>query len=292
MMVLGGSPPLDRFPSCGYEKCMFIKNSCPFDLWMDRSSIDDNPVALIVYNATLMQPGDEVVLDITAWVDTIGQRLYAWWINPVTGAYIDPTHSSDKVELYLPNSADIQYDATCQDYIALPVKLGPYFPEDCPNNNYVGTYNRTLQSVKDECFTLWNPYANWGTCRSSGYACYLEPYLPLCTALDPVINQCVLDGICPEGQSTEDVYDCQNWFAGQPGYCAAINRGVYPSLDQNDPSLFYKNTQQPFNEYAGWIHTDLAQAFTFPYDDYEGDNTAGRETCTTSSIYVEWCPAN
>jgi hypothetical protein len=286
---LCASAPVSEANSCPYGMCLYITNNCPMDLYIDRTTIDDNGYGL-VFNATELGPGNSTILDVTQWVGLPGQRLYAWWTNPVVGYPLDSTLYADKVEIYICDEDQFCYDPTAVDYLALPVSLAPQFPADCPDIPVVGTLTRPIASVKTECPTVWVEGAPWGVCRSSGFACYHDPTLSFCDALDPVVDECIAAGICPEGMVSENVYDCTDWFAGQPGYCAAINRGVYPSLDQEDPSLFYQTS--PYNVYAQWIHTNLTREYAFPYDSYEGDNSNGHEQCDTNSLQIIWCPDN
>ena len=86
-----------------------------------------------------------------------------------------------------------------------------------------------------------------------------------------------------------DAYGCDGYFANEAGYCAAINRGVYPSLDQDDASTFYVN--DPYNAYAAWIHAGQAMEYAFPYDDFGDSGSSGYQSCQTNFLNVEWCPS-
>ena len=85
-----------------------------------------------------------------------------------------------------------------------------------------------------------------------------------------------------------DAYGCAGSLANQAGYCAGLNRGVYPELDQDDSSVFYVN--EPYNEYSAWIHTGGELEYGFPYDDYGSSDSSGYNGCSTNMLSVKWCP--
>ena len=71
------------FSECpaSWEACIDVKNSCGTTLYIHRTSIDETD-AYPTY-VTTIEAANSATLDLTAWKDLSGQRLYAWWANPL-----------------------------------------------------------------------------------------------------------------------------------------------------------------------------------------------------------------
>lgn len=132
-----------------------------------------------------------------------------------------------------------------------------------------------------------------GVCEAPGAYCSATPSGSICNIFNTTLAQCVKDGNCQSGVTTTEAYGCSSWFSQEPEWCAAINRGVYATQanggNQEDPSKFYLTA--PYNQYAKWVHTNLAKEYAFPYDDYQGNGTSGYNSCTTNFMAVTFCPS-
>jgi hypothetical protein len=275
--------------TCSYSACVNVLNNCGSNLFIQRTNLDGpegTPTSV-----TSIPSGSSKVMDISGWIGMSGQRLYAWWKNPV-GSNLDPMTYRDKVEINLCQTSPVRfcYNPTAVDYYGLPVFIGPTSNANCLSVSATGTGSQSVSSVRTNCITNFVSTPPFGVCQSPQEACPSNPTLPICSALDPTLQQCISDGICPSGSTSLQVYGCSSWFSSQPGYCASLNRGVYPSLSQNDSSQFYLKV--PFNNYSAVIHTKGANEYGFPYDDYEGDGTSGYRECTTNMLTVHWCPSS
>ena len=97
----------------GLSACMVVKNSCPFELYLQRTEIDQNTVVQLPVNAT-------TTLDVTYWLTHHSNRLYAWWLNPITNSGISSVQYADKVELNINKNNDgatqFLYNPTAVDY--------------------------------------------------------------------------------------------------------------------------------------------------------------------------------
>ena len=67
---------------------------------------------------------------------------------------------------------------------------------------------------------------------------------------------------------------------------AAWNRGTV-SGDSNDDNYY---ASEPYNEYARWIHKELAcgRVYAFSTDDHQ--DKAGFVRCVSDELNVIWCP--
>jgi hypothetical protein len=131
-------------------------------------------------------------------------------------------------------------------------------------------------------------------CSSSAYAAY-------CSKFATIIQDCKTNyPACTAGSSnTIDVYGCAagSFFSeGPPSngemYCAAINRGILPSYNnQTDPATFYP-ANGTYNDYAAFVHSTAGPIFGFSYDDWPSNlNQGGYLNCQTSTQYIiTFCP--
>mmetsp|Transcript_35765 Transcript_35765/g.31550 ORF Transcript_35765/g.31550 Transcript_35765/m.31550 type:complete len:233 (+) Transcript_35765:302-1000(+) len=231
-----------------------------------------------------------MVLDITGWKDLSGQRLYAWWDNPI-GQNLNPLEWRDKVEInWCSNEPNrMCYNPTAVDYFGLPVTMGPYNNDDCPNVEYTGQDSISVQDVESLCPTEYIETGEAGVCKSPFQVCVGGSTDELCSHLDSKITECVNDGSCQSGVTTTQAYGCSDWFGAQPDICAALNRGIYPTDDQSDISKFYVN--EPFSSYAKFVHTNNAKHYAFAYDDVGGQGTSGYNECETNFLSVTFCPS-
>eukprot|EP01084_Bolivina_argentea_P122020 216254_1 len=276
--------------SCPYSSCVQVTNRCPNTLYLQRTTVDGpegNPTKVTTANS-----GQTVILDISGWKINSGQRLYAWWANPV-GKNLNGMTQRDKVEInHCNNNPNTMcYNPTAVDYFGLPVNIGPVNANDCSNIPVTGSGKIKVSTIRSGCPTQFISTPPYGVCQSPGALCSYNKSAPICSALDPTIKQCVSDGHCQSGVTTPQCYGCSGWFSQQPEWCAALNRGMYgPNAgNQNDPSQFYKNA--PYNTYASWIHTGLAKEYAFPYDDYQGNGASGYNSCSTNFLAVTFCPS-
>eukprot|EP01083_Nonionella_stella_P035223 96203_1 len=273
--------------------CVFVDNQCPFPLYIQRTIIDSGINESFPYTVTNLATNKQVVLDITGWKDLPGQRLYAWWQDPI-GRVLDPLMFRDKVEINWcgtePNK--MCYNPTAVDYFSLPVSIGPYHSSDCPSVPMTGADNIQVNEIKYRCPTEFIRTSPHGVCLSPARVCYNDPTHPMCSQFDDVIKQCVDHGQCNSNLTTYQVYACSETMSASPQLCAAINRGMYTHLLNNgsdaNHSLFY--TTSPYNEYAKFIHTGGAPEYAFPYDDWHEDS--GYEVCETNLLSVTFCPGS
>eukprot|EP01084_Bolivina_argentea_P102476 183574_1 len=270
----------------GYKACIQVKNSCPFDLWLQRTDIDTK-------NVTALPKTSSITLDVSYWITHHANRMYAWWENPITNQGISSTQYADKIELNINNNNGIQflYNPTAVDYFGLPVKIGPLDNSKCTNVGMTGSW-MSLTALKSNCPTAFKPYGIHGICEQPGGYCHENPSAELCSALDSTAKQCVNDGNCASDVTGVDVYSCTNLG---PQWCSALFRGMYEIVknggNQNDPCKFYQNGI-PYASYGKYVHNGCQYAeYSFPYDDDQGNGTSGYRACVTPGLYVEWCPS-
>eukprot|EP01083_Nonionella_stella_P235565 828176_1 len=291
-MVLSYSCPSDK-------ACIFVDNQCPFSLYLQRTTIDGYET--LPTNVTALAQTNQTVLDITGWEGLGGQRLYAWWQNPI-GQNLDPLTYRDKVEINRCSSNQLCYNPTAVDYFGLPVKIGPYRSSDCPSVPMTGVYNIKVNEIESQCPTQYEFTPPNGVCLSPQRVCWCDASDEMCSKFDTIIEQCIQDGYCSSDITTPQVYACSKGISQDSKderLCAALNRGVYPyAFTSGNPDFFYQSS--PYNEYAKFIHTGGAQEFAFPYDDYgvwtandHGySDQSGYRTCETNFLSVTFCPGS
>eukprot|EP01083_Nonionella_stella_P173711 600018_1 len=303
-MVLSVGP--ERYcPDYNNKACVFVDNQCPFTLYLQRTTIDGAGTneTSPTYVTTLAKT-KQTVLDITEWAGLGGQRLYAWWQNPI-GQDLDPLTYRDKVEINRCASNKLCYNPTAVDYFGLPVKIGPYRSSDCPSVSMTGAYNITVNEIESQCPTQYTATPPHGVCLSPQRVCWCDSSDAMCSAFDTILRKCSNDGYCSSGLTTPQVYACSGSLSRDSQdarLCAALNRGRYSYKNklqsQSNSDLFYQSS--PYNEYAKFIHTGGAQEFAFPYDDYgvwtandHGySDQSGYRTCETNFLSVTFCPGS
>eukprot|EP00485_Elphidium_margaritaceum_P012475 CAMPEP_0202688970 /NCGR_PEP_ID=MMETSP1385-20130828/4349_1 /ASSEMBLY_ACC=CAM_ASM_000861 /TAXON_ID=933848 /ORGANISM="Elphidium margaritaceum" /LENGTH=628 /DNA_ID=CAMNT_0049344041 /DNA_START=21 /DNA_END=1907 /DNA_ORIENTATION=+ len=280
---------------CPYDACVSVTNFCGAPLYVQRTNIDGDENT--PSSVAKIKDAEELILDISPWGSAqTGQRLYAWWSDPMTNQ-LDPLKARDKVEInycFTSPQDTMCYNPTAVDYFALPAYVGPYDDTDCPSTEHstTGFGDIRVSQVAEQCPTRFDALEPFGVCLSPHFLCTSDPTNEMCSFFDDIIKVCVNDGNCPRNITTDDVWGCANEFAPFPEYCAAIHRGLYFNVTdgdtQQDFESFYKH--EPFNPYAAFIHQSYAKIYAFPYDDYQGGDQSGYKQCTTNFMKVVWCP--
>ena len=156
---------------------------------------------------TSVESGEEIIVDITEWgADELGgQRLYAWWIDPISNS-VDPMTDRDKVEInWCSQSPDIMcYNPTSVDNFGLPVYIGPYDESDCSDyvdNPTTGFGDIKVSQIREQCPTIFEDSEPFGVCKSPYHICINSDTSndALCSHFDSQIKTCISDGICPSG---------------------------------------------------------------------------------------------
>ena len=273
--------------TCDTDGCVLVTNNCPFPLYLQRTVIDGSDENSPDSVTTISSNG-ESILDITGWNGLSGQRLYAWWSNPI-GATLNPLEYRDKVEINWCGTSPNRmcYNPTAVDYFGLPVTMGPYNSDDCPSVEYSGQDTLSVNDISSLCPTQYVSSGVGGVCKSPYQLCLSDATNSLCSALDSRISDC---GSSCSGGTTTQVYGCSDIFSSQPQVCAALHRGLDIDDAQTDTSTFYVNS--PYNEYAQMIHTNDAKHYAFAYDDFGGQGTSGYNECETNFLSVIFCPAD
>ena len=193
--------------TCSTSACVQVSNNCGVTLYLDRTNVDDDGSGTVSY-VTELDSGNSLVLDISGWMGMTGQRLYAWWSNPIATSGLDETKYADKVEINICETDPVTfcYNPTAVDYFALPVQIGPVNSSDCSDVPQTGTPNFVLANVKSQCPTVYDSADPLGTCISPYEACTADSSLSICTALDSAVQRCIDEGVCSSGTTTVGMY--------------------------------------------------------------------------------------
>eukprot|EP00483_Globobulimina_turgida_P003515 UN03521 len=173
--------------NCPYSSCIQVTNKCPNTLYIQRTTVDGpegNP-----NHVTTTNSGQSVVLDISGWPINSGQRLYAWWSNPI-GHNLNGVTQRDKVEInHCNNNPNTMcYNPTAVDYFGLPVNIGPANPSDCSSVPVTGSGLIRVGTIRTGCPTHFVSTPPYGVCQSPGALCSYDKSAPICSALDPTIE--------------------------------------------------------------------------------------------------------
>ena len=205
-------------------------------------------------------------------------------------------HISAKVEINY-DGTNMYYNPTGVDNFGLPVFIGPYNAADCQSGATTGFGTIKVAEVANQCPYVFESTPPFGVCQSPRLVCINDPSNAICTQLDGIIAQCVADGNCQSGTTTQNVWGCNGaQMSTDPKWGSAIQRGIYYSVAnggaENNKNLFYQN--EPYNKYAAFIHSTGAEHYAYPYDDYPSTlNEGGYIKCDNLRyMKVQFCPAD
>ena len=282
-----------------------VKNNCPIALHVALTGVGDAPLEK----------------------DGSGNKIFRDLANGGTYTYQVPrNYPSGRVSAYktLPSataprelekaeftlnvdgngSQNLNYNLTYVDHVGLPMRFASAGSgSSCKMVQCDKSYSAIQTAIANSCpdglrYTMGGNtvcLAPRSFCLDGEYASDSRRGT-VCTRLDSEIARCAqkYPGQCNPGSSkSADVYACSgSFFATQPKWCSALNRGTLDSPDSTTVSTYY-NTGKPYNQYSKWVHNQCGAVYAFPYDDYPmAANQAGFYTCNGGrQLNVTFCPA-
>jgi hypothetical protein len=279
------TPPFD---TCADPPCINVLNNCGVPLWTHAVAtvpIDDG-------NVRKLEPGAS--FRYTALPSFGGGRLYAYYKEPEVkqnrerlvsdyNQFVEMTIDRDGSGHWAQN-----YNISYVDSVALPVAMKGQ-GAGCQMTHCGFRYEDWVQKLKECPTDLRNQHGDLATCTASynycitpegaGPATY-DATKEYCTKMQDAHGapgSTVYGGTFPQHPATEvDFWD----------RVAAWNRGTIAG-DANEAN-YYRN--EPFNQYAAWIHERLGcpRVYAFSTDDHQ--DKAGFVRCTADELTVVWCP--
>jgi hypothetical protein len=257
-----------------------VINNCPFSIWSHAfgfNRFDNQPSNIDNGNATELLPG--AVYYYNNLVPIYGGRIYAYYKEPLSfQSLTDPLTSYNEFIEFAIDAAPSQalnYNISYVDYASLPVYVKAGNCNAASSYTCLDVWKNKLALCPTE---LRNQYNGIGTCLSSFTYCDIDPTISYCTKMDR------------NGYSGRQIY---GGVFSNPGtdvafwdQIAAWNRGTFPG--DPDPANYYVN--QPYNEYAKWVHETLGfDIYAFSTDDHQSHG--GFVQCAnTYELEVTWCP--
>jgi hypothetical protein len=280
-------PPLvtPALAACLTPPCIDVYNNCPVPLWTHAVAtvpLDDG-------NVRRLDPGQQY--QYAALPLFGGGRLYAYYKEPDRlqdrvrlvsddNQFVEMTVDTDASGAFVQN-----YNISYVDYASLPVWMKA--DGNCRETK-CGTRFDIWTSLLRRCPTeLGNVAGDLGTCLGSYNYCLgrdaagahddTRPYCRKMRDAHGYPGSAVYGGVFPDHPATDVAFWDQ---------VAAWNRGV-PTGDGDDDH-YYRTP--PFNDYAGWIHRELAclDVYGFSTDDHQ--DKAGFVRCASPRLDVIWCP--
>ena len=198
----------------------------------------------------------------------------------------------DKVEATLVPEGDaaiLNYNVTYVDWLGLPVSvLGIGTGDGCQRATCDVAHSQVLTGCPDGLLEGQRCVSPRSYCLNPAHDSE-----PACHVLDDEIARCATTKSGCEGASgasTAEAFACSGFFASSPKWCAALNRGTLDDPDSTDLSIYYKN--EPYNDYAKWVHGICPGIYAFAYDDYpSGAQESGFHACGGGrELHVTFCP--
>lgn len=255
-------------PTSGAAVWTRVRNLCPFPIWIHAAG---STGTLTPDNAQLAT-GD--IIDYATPAEWSAARVTAYRDGPGQGEV-------EKAEMTIGNGV-LNYNVTYVDWVGLPLEIVGV-GAGCNDADHVTGCYAPSATLNDGCphdFLRDN-----GRCLSPRSYC-LNPAnqgTTYCHSLDSTIDACAH---CPDA-TTPEVFACSGPYAEEPRLCAALNRGISQTPDDNDPSHFYQNP--PYNDYAKWVHEACPDIYAFSYDDWQSHG--GFRACSGNELRITFCPA-
>jgi len=275
--------PVDpAFPACARPPCLNVLNNCPIPLWthaIGTVPLDDGLVRRLEPGQRFQYPG----LPLFG-----GGRLYAYYKEPENkqdrarlvsdyNQFVELTVDTDGTGAFAQN-----YNISYVDYASLPVwvKAEGASCRDTRCGMPFEQWTAMLQRCPTE---LGNVHQVLGTCTGSYGHCVAgdhddtRPYCRKMRDAHGFPGSAVYGGVFPDHPATDVAFWDQ---------VAAWNRGT--TTGDTDDSRYYRT--EPFNDYARFIHRELAclNVYAFSTDDHQ--DKAGFVRCVSPVLNVVWCP--